>query len=29
MIDPKASNQDFWWFPYAENEMFKGKTNGK
>jgi betaine-aldehyde dehydrogenase len=26
MLDPKASNQDFWWFPYQENEMFKGKT---
>jgi betaine-aldehyde dehydrogenase len=26
MLDPKASNQDFWWFPYQENEMFKGKA---
>jgi acyl-CoA reductase-like NAD-dependent aldehyde dehydrogenase len=24
MIDPKASNQDFWWFPYAREESFKG-----
>jgi acyl-CoA reductase-like NAD-dependent aldehyde dehydrogenase len=24
MIDPKASRQDFWWFPYAEGEAFKG-----
>jgi betaine-aldehyde dehydrogenase len=23
MIDPKASNQDFWWFPYADAESFK------
>ncbi|MGE3229465.1 MAG: aldehyde dehydrogenase [Hyphomicrobium sp.] len=23
MIDPKASNQDFWWFPYADGESFK------
>jgi betaine-aldehyde dehydrogenase len=23
MIDPKASNQDFWWFPYKSEEMFK------
>jgi betaine-aldehyde dehydrogenase len=23
MIDPKASNQDFWWFPYKAEEMFK------
>ena len=25
MIDPKASNQDFWWFPYKNEEMFKQK----
>ncbi|MCB1431329.1 MAG: aldehyde dehydrogenase [Alphaproteobacteria bacterium] len=24
MIDPQASNQDFWWFPYAEGESYKG-----
>jgi betaine-aldehyde dehydrogenase len=29
MIDPQASNQDFWWFPYADNEAFKGKANAK
>ncbi|MFT3732900.1 MAG: aldehyde dehydrogenase family protein [Hyphomicrobium sp.] len=23
MIDPKASNQDFWWFPYSNAESFK------
>ena len=23
MIDPQASNQDFWWFPYANAESFK------
>jgi betaine-aldehyde dehydrogenase len=23
MIDPKASNQDFWWFPYSDAESFK------
>jgi betaine-aldehyde dehydrogenase len=22
MIDPKASNQDFWWFPYKADEAF-------
>jgi betaine-aldehyde dehydrogenase len=22
MIDPKASNQDFWWFPYKPDEAF-------
>lgn len=26
MIDPQASNQDFWWFPYAEKEMFQGNS---
>ena len=25
MIDPKASNQDFWWFPYKSEEAFKRK----
>ncbi|WP_421693691.1 aldehyde dehydrogenase family protein [Aestuariivirga sp.] len=24
MIDPRAENQDFWWFPYAKEESFKG-----
>lgn len=23
MIDPTASNQDFWWFPYPDAESFK------
>ncbi len=23
MIDPQASNQDFWWFPYQKDESFK------
>lgn len=23
MLDPKASNQDFWWFPYANAESFR------
>jgi acyl-CoA reductase-like NAD-dependent aldehyde dehydrogenase len=23
MIDPKASNQDFWWYPYKKEEAFK------
>jgi len=23
MIDPQASNQDFWWFPYAKEEAFQ------
>lgn len=27
MIDPKASNQDFWWFPYADAESFEGRQN--
>lgn len=26
MIDPKASNQDFWWFPYADAESFKAAS---
>jgi betaine-aldehyde dehydrogenase len=26
MLDPQASNQDFWWFPYADNEAFKAKA---
>jgi acyl-CoA reductase-like NAD-dependent aldehyde dehydrogenase len=25
MIDPQASNQDFWWFPYADAEAFKAQ----
>jgi acyl-CoA reductase-like NAD-dependent aldehyde dehydrogenase len=24
MIDPQASNQDFWWFPYQKEESFPG-----
>lgn len=24
MIDPAASNQDFWWFPYAREESYPG-----
>ncbi len=24
MIDPKASNQDFWWYPYKKEEAFAG-----
>ena len=24
MIDPGASNQDFWWFPYAREESYPG-----
>ncbi|GIK98686.1 MAG: aldehyde dehydrogenase [Alphaproteobacteria bacterium] len=23
MIDPQASNQDFWWFPYADAEAYR------
>lgn len=23
MIDPQASNQDFWWFPYADAEAYE------
>jgi acyl-CoA reductase-like NAD-dependent aldehyde dehydrogenase len=23
MIDPECAPQDFWWFPYADEEMFK------
>lgn len=23
MIDPKASNQDFWWFPYSDAESYR------
>lgn len=23
MIDPQATNQDFWWFPYADAESYK------
>lgn len=25
MIDPECGTQDFWWFPYADDEMFPGK----
>jgi acyl-CoA reductase-like NAD-dependent aldehyde dehydrogenase len=24
MIDPDCQPQDFWWFPYADNEMYPG-----
>jgi betaine-aldehyde dehydrogenase len=24
MIDPKAAAQDFWWFPYADAEAYRG-----
>ena len=24
MIDPAANPQDFWWFPYADDEMYPG-----
>lgn len=24
MVDPGASNQDFWWFPYADEECYPG-----
>lgn len=24
MIDPGANNQDFWWFPYKDSELFPG-----
>lgn len=24
MVDPAADNQDFWWFPYADDEAFPG-----
>ena len=26
MIDPAAGNQDFWWFPYADDEAFPGAS---
>lgn len=25
MVDPKAESQDFWWFPYADDEAFPGQ----
>jgi betaine-aldehyde dehydrogenase len=25
MIDPDCQTQDFWWFPYADDEMYPGK----
>jgi hypothetical protein len=25
MIDPNVSVQDFWWFPYKDEEAFPGK----
>ncbi|MFZ2504228.1 MAG: aldehyde dehydrogenase family protein [Nocardioides sp.] len=24
MIDPRATDQDFWWFPYADDEAYPG-----
>lgn len=26
MIDPAAQHQDFWWFPYRDDESYPGKT---
>jgi betaine-aldehyde dehydrogenase len=26
MIDPQASNQDFWWFPYADSESYNAAS---
>lgn len=26
MIDPECTAQDFWWFPYADNEAFDSKN---
>jgi acyl-CoA reductase-like NAD-dependent aldehyde dehydrogenase len=26
MIDPTASNQDFWWFPYADSESYEASS---
>jgi hypothetical protein len=23
MIDPDCQPQDFWWFPYSDEEMYK------
>ena len=28
MIDPAAKSHDFWWFPYADAECFKGGRRG-
>ena len=25
MIDPESSSQDFWWFPYADEEMYSNE----
>ena len=25
MIDPERSSQDFWWFPYADEEMYSNE----
>ena len=25
MIDPNAENQDFWWFPYQDDESYSSK----
>lgn len=25
MVDPKASSQDFWWFPYSDDEAYPGQ----
>ena len=27
MIDPTASTQDFWWFPYADDESYPGSDD--
>jgi betaine-aldehyde dehydrogenase len=27
MVDPAAENQDFWWFPYADDEAYPGSTD--
>ncbi len=26
MVDPAAGNQDFWWFPYADDESYPGAS---
>jgi acyl-CoA reductase-like NAD-dependent aldehyde dehydrogenase len=27
MVDPAASHQDFWWFPYPDDEAYPGKDS--
>nr|WP_263422389.1 aldehyde dehydrogenase family protein [Arthrobacter sp. StoSoilB5] len=27
MIDPAATSHDFWWFPYQDDEAWKGANN--